>query len=154
MSAGNYSTESSSSLLNHLAASASFKTSLPLFISAQKQFIDRWIKVRVVILYGTNQLAHLNLGFQLFLDFSHKCFLRCFTLFDLSSWKLPATFKFTIASSVANILSLSRITATTTRIVFINSVLQFFYSYSFKNSCNLVLAFRNIYNESFTSSCK
>ena len=56
------------------------------------------MECRIIILYRINQFSNCNFCFKLLFYLTNKSLLRCFTFFNLSTWKFPSAFKVTIAS--------------------------------------------------------
>lgn len=125
------------SIVSHFASSASFNTIWPHIISAQKA-IHRKVKCGIIIFNSINQFTNVNVYFQFFFYFSHKSLLRCFTFFNLSSWKFPLALDSPYPLAVAKICFLSliesQITAATTFIVFILRQINSSIFFSMQNS--------------------
>ena len=47
------------------------------------------MKGRIIVFNGTNQIAYLNLGIQLFPDLSFQCLLRGFARLDFAAREFP-----------------------------------------------------------------
>lgn len=56
------------------------------------------VKLRVVVLYGSDKVFHMNQRVKFFLDFALQCLLGAFASFYLSAGKFPLVFPFSVAS--------------------------------------------------------